>query len=176
MQQNLGHSRHKLGIHKCTVLKIINLSPICTCGVPYGPTFYLGNPSVRKIPPPLLLGKRPSMADFIIVVYFCAHNYIYGTHEFSAKCLGSSVIMQVIVAFRGSKLSQKITLRAIQLGRSVGLADCLRLEYRLVSNIIDSPQEFDEGIRALLIDKDNKPRWQPPVLEKVSFPIMRFFS
>ena len=58
----------------------------------------------------------------------------------------------------------------------MSLADCLRLEYRLVSNIIDNPQEFDEGIRALLIDKDNKPRWQPPVLEKVSFTDMRFSS
>ena len=146
----------------------------------WAPT-HSGNPFVRKPPPPL--GKIFDVLDLRLLAAGLNHHHclvvcsrLYRTNEFSAKCLDSNVIMQVFLAFRGSKLSQKLTLRAIQFGISMSLADCLRLEYRLVSNIIDNPQEFDEGIRALLIDKDNKPRWQPPVLEKVSFPDMRFSS
>ena len=28
--------------------------------------------------------------------------------------------------------------------------------------------DFDEGVRALLVDKDNQPAWSPPTLEGVS--------
>lgn len=51
----------------------------------------------------------------------------------------------------------------------MSLADCLKMEYRLAANIVDSPAEFDEGIRALLIDKDSKPKWKPDDLRKVTF-------
>ena len=37
--------------------------------------------------------------------------------------------------------------------------DCMKLEYRIVSHMLRR-NEFFEGIRALLIDKDNQPNWQ----------------
>ena len=69
---------------------------------------------------------------------------------------------------RGSPLSQKLTLRELREGRGKSLASCLRMEFRMVSRIVDGPSDFEEGIRALLIDKDGKPAWQPPSPEKVS--------
>jgi enoyl-CoA hydratase len=46
-------------------------------------------------------------------------------------------------------------------------ADNMRLEYRLALRISALP-DFQEGVRALLIDKDNAPKWNPATLEGVS--------
>ena len=41
------------------------------------------------------------------------------------------------------------------------------MEFRLVQSFM-AGTEFFEGVRALLIDKDQKPRWSPARLEDVS--------
>lgn len=58
----------------------------------------------------------------------------------------------------GSPLSASIAYRQIQEGRSLSLAQCFQMELNLS---VKSGQfgEFVEGVRALLIDKDNKPNW-----------------
>jgi enoyl-CoA hydratase len=43
----------------------------------------------------------------------------------------------------------------------------VRLEYRLVQRFL-AGHDFREGIRALIIDKDNQPRWRPELLAEVS--------
>ena len=48
-----------------------------------------------------------------------------------------------------------------------GLNDALREDYRVLPRLI-ARADFAEGIRAQLIDKDGKPRWQPARLEDVS--------
>jgi enoyl-CoA hydratase len=40
-------------------------------------------------------------------------------------------------------------------------------EFRIVSRVIRG-HDFYEGVRAVIVDKDNKPRWQPPTLGEVS--------
>ncbi|NVD97479.1 enoyl-CoA hydratase/isomerase family protein [Massilia sp. BJB1822] len=49
----------------------------------------------------------------------------------------------------------------------LSLADVFRLEYIAALHCAARP-DFAEGIRALLIDKDGKPAWQPPTLQQVS--------
>ena len=58
----------------------------------------------------------------------------------------------------GSALSASIAYKQLQVGKSLSLADCFRMELNLSAK---SGQfgEFVEGVRALLIDKDNSPQW-----------------
>ncbi|KAF8391103.1 hypothetical protein HHK36_023403 [Tetracentron sinense] len=71
---------------------------------------------------------------------------------------------------RSSPTGLKITLRSIQEGRKQTLAECLKKEFRLTINTLRMTISADvyEGIRALTIDKDNAPKWDPPTLDKVS--------
>ncbi len=46
------------------------------------------------------------------------------------------------------------------------LAGCLKLEFRVVTRLLDG-HDFFEGVRAVLIDKDQAPKWQPSRLEDV---------
>jgi enoyl-CoA hydratase len=66
-----------------------------------------------------------------------------------------------------SPTSLKIALAQMQLGRGLDFADCMRCEYRIVSRIVRG-HDFYEGIRAVIVDKDQAPRWQPPALAAVS--------
>jgi enoyl-CoA hydratase/carnithine racemase len=51
--------------------------------------------------------------------------------------------------------------------RGMTLADVFRMEY-IVSLHCAARPDFAEGIRALLIDKDGKPQWQPATLEDIA--------
>jgi enoyl-CoA hydratase len=67
-----------------------------------------------------------------------------------------------------SPLSCKNSLRLLLDGaRRTDFADEMRAEYALASRVLQS-HDFLEGVRALLIDKDNAPQWDPPALADVS--------
>ncbi|XP_059663347.1 3-hydroxyisobutyryl-CoA hydrolase-like protein 5 isoform X2 [Cornus florida] len=70
---------------------------------------------------------------------------------------------------RSSPTGLKITLRSIREGRKQTLAECLKKEFRLTINTLRMTISGDvyEGIRALTIDKDNAPKWDPSSLDKV---------
>jgi len=65
-----------------------------------------------------------------------------------------------------SPLSLKIALRQMRLGKALPFDECMRTEFRIVSRIIHG-HDFYEGVRAVVIDKDNAPRWDPPSLAQV---------
>lgn len=67
----------------------------------------------------------------------------------------------------GSPLSQKLTLRSLREGAGKSLATCLRTEFRMVCRVIDGPSDFQEGVRALLIEKGGKPTWRYSSLSQV---------
>jgi enoyl-CoA hydratase len=66
-----------------------------------------------------------------------------------------------------SPLSLKLTLAAIRNARKLGsLEEALNVEYRLCVRLFEHG-EFLEGVRALIVDKDRKPKWRPSKLEDV---------
>lgn len=66
-----------------------------------------------------------------------------------------------------SPLALAVTLELLRRGRTLRLADCFRLETHLDRQWFDRG-DIMEGVRALLIDKDKQPRWNPPRLADVS--------
>ena len=64
-------------------------------------------------------------------------------------------------------LSLKIALAQMRRGVNWPFARCLQAEYRIVSRIAYG-DDFYEGIRATIIDKDYHPRWHPASLSDVT--------
>ena len=61
------------------------------------------------------------------------------------------------VALRQLAESQKLT----------DFADNMAMEYRIASRVIVRP-DFAEGVRAVIVDKDNSPKWDPATAEGVT--------
>ncbi len=65
-----------------------------------------------------------------------------------------------------SPTSLKIAFEQVQRGSKLDFAEAMATEFRIVSRVAKEP-EFYEGIRAVVIDKDNAPKWNPASLEAV---------
>lgn len=65
-----------------------------------------------------------------------------------------------------SPTSMKVTYRQIREGAKLGFEDCMRLEFRLTNRFM-AGHDFYEGVRALIIDKDQAPKWKPARLEDI---------
>jgi enoyl-CoA hydratase len=66
-----------------------------------------------------------------------------------------------------SPLSLKLALAQVRRGKDWSFEDCMRAEMRIVSRIVHG-HDFYEGVRAVIVDKDNAPRWQPSALADVT--------
>ena len=60
-----------------------------------------------------------------------------------------------------SPTSQALALRQMELGPTVDFDEALRIEYRIVSRVCRA-HDFYEGVRATIVDKDNRPAWSAP--------------
>ncbi|XP_022765589.1 3-hydroxyisobutyryl-CoA hydrolase 1-like isoform X2 [Durio zibethinus] len=71
---------------------------------------------------------------------------------------------------KASPTSLKISLRSIRKGRLQGVGPCLVREYRMVCHVMrgEVSKDFFEGCRALLLDKDKNPKWEPSKLELIA--------
>ncbi|KAL0410858.1 UNVERIFIED_CONTAM: 3-hydroxyisobutyryl-CoA hydrolase 1 [Sesamum latifolium] len=80
---------------------------------------------------------------------------------------------------KASPMSLKISLRSIREGRLQGIGKCLVREFRMVSHVLrgEVSKDFIEGCRAILLDKDRNPKWEPSNVESISNEMVdRYFS
>jgi enoyl-CoA hydratase/carnithine racemase len=73
-------------------------------------------------------------------------------------------------------LAMGVTLEMLRRGRHLGLEQCFALELHLDRQWFERG-DLIEGVRALLIDKDKNPRWNPPTLQALDAEhVASFFS
>ncbi len=65
-----------------------------------------------------------------------------------------------------SPTSLSLAFEQMRRGASLTVPEAIRTEYRLVTRIMRG-HDFYEGVRAVLVDKDNRPAWQPATLDTV---------
>ncbi|MCF6343771.1 MAG: enoyl-CoA hydratase/isomerase family protein, partial [Devosiaceae bacterium] len=81
--------------------------------------------------------------------------------------------MKTLKAIRRScPLSVAAAFAAINNAKNLSLIECLQTEYRFAHKALLGT-EFYEGVRAAVIDKDRKPKWQPATLEQVTPEMVR---
>ena len=68
---------------------------------------------------------------------------------------------------RCSPTSLRVTFEHMRRMRGKSIADVLKEDWRISQHMMGG-NEFFEGVRALLIDRDNKPDWQPSHLSRVT--------
>jgi enoyl-CoA hydratase len=75
-----------------------------------------------------------------------------------------------------SPTSVAIAFEQMRRGAGLDFTDAMRTEFRIVSRIARG-HEFYEGVRAVVIDKDHAPRWQPATLDAIEpDEIARYFA
>ncbi|KAJ6840790.1 3-hydroxyisobutyryl-CoA hydrolase 1-like [Iris pallida] len=78
---------------------------------------------------------------------------------------------------KASPTSLKISLRSIREGRMQTLGQCLIREYRMCCHVLrkDVSKDFFEGCRALLVDRDKNPKWEPSSLDVIDDKMVDLF-
>ncbi|CAG9539598.1 unnamed protein product [Cercopithifilaria johnstoni] len=70
-----------------------------------------------------------------------------------------------------SPTSLKVTFRQLKIGLKMQFREVFTMEYRLSQRFMKD-HDFHEGCRAILIDKDQKPKWKPASIEEVTDEMM----
>ena len=75
---------------------------------------------------------------------------------------------QLKVLATKSPQTMKVALRQLQLGgQAKTFAENMAMEYRVGARVVQR-HDFLEGVRAVIVEKDHAPRWNPPTPEGVS--------
>lgn len=75
---------------------------------------------------------------------------------------------QLAALMKLSPISMAITLEQLKRCANRSFEDSMTIEYRMSQRGMQKGHDFFEGVRALLIDKDQKPKWNPPTIEGVT--------
>ena len=111
----------------------------------------------------------PSYHDHVEVMNRC-----FGKADMTGICLALKMAdddwatEQAEILAKRSPLSLSVSLEQLRRGaKMTSFEDIMRMEYAIACHIIRT-NDFSEGVRAVIEDKDNAPRWRPASLAGVT--------
>mmetsp|Transcript_16955 Transcript_16955/g.43470 ORF Transcript_16955/g.43470 Transcript_16955/m.43470 type:complete len:405 (+) Transcript_16955:303-1517(+) len=82
---------------------------------------------------------------------------------------GSGLAREALDALRrGSPFSAHVAFEQVRRGRRMSVAECLEMEHGMANYFVREATDFAEGVRAVLVEKDNAPRWMHRSLSEVT--------
>ncbi|MFB3301786.1 enoyl-CoA hydratase/isomerase family protein [Pseudomonas sp. AMR01] len=118
--------------------------------------------AVQQLPDAPLIALRPAIDHFFdlpdvpSIIEQLQEVTVADSHEWALTTVG---LMQT-----RSPLAMAVTLEMLRRGRRLPLEQCFALELHLDRQWFERG-DLIEGVRALIIDKDKTPRWNPPTVE-----------
>lgn len=104
-------------------------------------------------------------------------------HNLIDRCFSHNTVEEIVEALQQESLpmirdwlkgtlkksptSMKLALAMLRRTKGMSLREVLALDFQVSQHIVDG-HDFFEGIRAVLVDKDQNPHWKPSTLEGVS--------
>ncbi|MGB3810010.1 MAG: enoyl-CoA hydratase/isomerase family protein [Parvibaculum sp.] len=86
----------------------------------------------------------------------------------SLKADGGEWALKVLATLATkSPTSLLVTYGQVRAGAKLSFEEAMKLEFRLTNRFMRG-HDFYEGVRAIIIDKDQKPQWKPATLEAVA--------
>ena len=123
---------------------------------------------------------EPGKSEFKEISLFCNKAFKADTVEKIIENLteeNSDLSKKILSTIeQKSPTSLKVALRSLRLGKNISFEDCMQMEFRMVNKVMND-HDFYEGVRALIIDKDNNPSWKPSSISEVEENFVdKFFS
>ncbi len=107
-------------------------------------------------------------------------HFAHGTVEAIVASLESDASLFAVETLKAlntkSPTSLKVTFRQLREGRHRGFEECMQLEFRLTNRFMRG-HDFYEGVRAVIVEKDNAPKWKPATLADIkSEDVLAYFA
>ena len=111
----------------------------------------------------------PTLPAMMFDIDRCFSAETVGEIEANLKMYGGEwAEKQLAALLKLSPLAMAITLEQLKRCANRSFEDSMTIEYRMSQRCMRPDHDFFEGVRALLIDKDQKPRWSPSTIEGVT--------
>jgi len=112
---------------------------------------------------------RPTLPAMMPDIDRCFSAETVGEIEANLKKQGGEwAEKQLAALMKLSPLAMAITLEQLRRCANRSFEDSMTIEYRMSQACMRPDHDFFEGVRALLIDKDQKPQWNPSTIDKVT--------
>lgn len=131
-----------------------------------------GGENIDEILPEMIIEAGPSaIADEqgLIEECFAGNSFPAIVKRVRERSANSEFAARVLSAFDGkSPTSMCVSLEQIRRAARLDFDDVMKMDYRLSTHMSEPGEDFYEGVRAVLVDKDGKPVWNPATLDDIS--------